>query len=95
MKTKSIRQTVSFNASPQELYNLIMDSKKHSGFTQSKSSMSKKVNGKFEAFDGFCHGHNIELKEGKKIIQAWHFAEDGWPDDHFSICTFEFKKTPT
>ena len=30
--------------------------------------------------------------EGEKIVQAWHFAEDGWPDEHYSICTFKFKK---
>jgi activator of HSP90 ATPase len=32
------------------------------------------------------------LIEGKKIVQAWHFSEDGWPDDHFSICNFELEK---
>ena len=31
----------------------------------------------------------------KKIVQAWHFAEEGWPDDHFSICTFLFTETAT
>jgi activator of HSP90 ATPase len=55
--------------------------------------MSTKVNGKFNVFDGYCHGYNIELIKGEKIVQAWHFAEDGWPDDHFSICTFELEKT--
>jgi activator of HSP90 ATPase len=56
--------------------------------------MSAKVNGKFEVFDGYCHGYNIELVEGKKIVQAWHFAEKGWPDDHFSTCTFSFVRVP-
>jgi len=53
--------------------------------------MSTKVNGKFNIFEGYCHGYNIELIEGKKIVQAWHFAEDGWPDNHYSICTFKFE----
>jgi activator of HSP90 ATPase len=30
----------------------------------------------------------MELVEGKRIVQAWHFNESGWPDDHFSVCTF-------
>lgn len=90
MKTKSIKQSVTFDASTLEVYNLIMDAKKHSAFTGSKVIMSNKPNGKFSVFDGYCHGYNIELIEGKKIVQAWHFAEDGWPDDHFSICTFRF-----
>lgn len=92
MKTKSIKQTVTFAAAPVEVYQLLMDPKKHAAFTGSKVSMSSKINGKFKVFDGYCHGYNIELIEGKKIVQAWHFAEDGWPDDHYSICTFKFEK---
>lgn len=90
MKTKSIRQTVTFNAGAIEVYNLLMDSKKHSAFSGSKVIMSKKPNGKFSVFDGYCHGYNMELIEGEKIVQAWHFEEDGWPEDHFSVCTFRF-----
>ncbi len=97
MKTKIIRQTVTFpKAKPTEVYNLIMDERKHSSFTGSKVSMSDdEVDGKFEVYDGYCTGFNIELKVGKKIVQGWHFKEDGWPDDHFSICTFIFSKVPT
>jgi activator of HSP90 ATPase len=92
MKTKSIKQTVTFDASPDQIYNLIMDEKQHAAFTGSKATMSTKPNGKFSVFDGYCQGYNIELVEGKKIVQAWHFAEDGWPDDHYSICNFELEK---
>lgn len=92
MKTKSLKQTVTFNASPLTVYQLIMDEKKHSIFSNSDVKMSDAINGKFEVFDGYCHGYNIELVKGKKIVQAWHFAEDGWPEDHFSTCTFLFEK---
>jgi activator of HSP90 ATPase len=88
MKTITIKQTSTFPATPEQIYHLIMDSKKHAAFTGSKVIMSAKINGKFSVFDGYCHGYNIELIEGKKIVQAWHFAEEGWPNDHFSICTF-------
>ena len=92
MKTKSIKQSVTFDAAPEELYQLIMNPKKHSAFTGSEVIMSAKVNGKFRVFDGYCSGYNIELVEGKKIVQAWYFEEEGWPEDHFSICTFVFEK---
>lgn len=92
MKTKSIKQTATFNASPERIYELIMDEKTHAAFTGSKATMSKKPNGKFSVFDGYCRGYNIELVKGKKIVQAWHFEEDGWPDDHYSICNFELEK---
>jgi activator of HSP90 ATPase len=94
LKTKKIRQTVTFDTTPKKVYDLIMDEKKHSAFTRTTVTMNKDINGKFSAFEGYCTGFNIELKEGKKIIQGWHFKEDGWPDDHFSICTFEFSKVP-
>ena len=92
MKTKSIKQTVTFASTPEKVYHLIMDQKKHAAFTGSEVVMSKKVHGKFSVFDGYGHGYNIELTEGKKIVQAWHFAEDGWPDEHFSTCTFLFER---
>lgn len=93
MKTKTIKQSISFNAAPKVVYDLLMDAKKHGAISGSKVKMSNKINGKFEVFDGYCHGYNIELKEGKKIVQAWHFDEDGWDKNHFSICTFIFEKT--
>lgn len=92
MKTKSIKQTATFNASPEKIYDLILDEKKHAEFTGSKATISTKQNGRFSVFDGYIHGHNIELVKGKRIVQASHFAEDGWPDDHFSICTFELEQ---
>lgn len=92
MKTKTIKQSATFHAKPIEVYELIMDAKKHSAFTGTKVRMSNKIKGKFEVFDGYCHGYNIALVEGSKIVQAWHFKEEGWPDDYFSICTFTFEK---
>jgi activator of HSP90 ATPase len=94
VETKNIKQTVTFNAKPDEVYELLMDSKKHSAITGGAAKMSRKPKGKFTVFDGYCHGYNIELEEGERIIQAWHFAEDGWPDEHFSICSFLFEKSP-
>ena len=91
METKSIKQTITFDAHALKVYDLIMDQKKHAAFTGTNVVMNKKVNGKFDVFDGYARGYNIELIEGEKIVQAWHFQEDGWPDDHYSICTFVFK----
>ena len=88
MKTKTIKQTVAFPTSPEKLYSILLDSKLMSVMHWGKTTMTKRANGKFTVFDGYCHGYNIELIEGRKIVQAWHFAEDGWPEEHFSICTF-------
>ena len=70
MKTKSIKQTAIFNASPGEVYAMLMDAGKHSSLTGSTVKISKKANGKFEVFDGYCHGYNISWIRAKKIMGA-------------------------
>lgn len=95
MKTGSIHQSVDFNTTPKMVYDLIMNSELHSAFTGGPVVMSKTINGSFSVFDGYCTGHTIELKEGERIVQAWNFKEEGWPEDHYSVCTFVFSKTPT
>ena len=88
MKTKSIQQEIIFDCEPAVIYHLIMNDDQHSEITGSEVIMSNEINGKFNVFDGYCEGYNIELIENQKIVQAWHFDEDGWPEDHCSICTF-------
>ena len=90
MKTKTIRQSVTFKASPQEVYGMLMDSKKHSKFTSSKAKISREVGGKFTAYDGYIDGTNLELVENKRIVQKWRGSD--WPENHYSIATFELKK---
>ncbi len=93
METNSIQQSVLFKATPKKVYDLIMNAELHSAFTGGPVTMCNEVKGTFSVFDGYCTGYNIELKDGEKIVQGWHFKEDGWPADHFSICTFIFNKT--
>ncbi|MFM9944311.1 MAG: SRPBCC family protein [Bacteroidia bacterium] len=92
MTTGSINQTVQFSASPKQVYDLLMNKKLYSEFTGGKVIVSDKVEGAFSVFDGYCTGYNIELVSGKKIIQKWNFKEDGWPNNHYSVCTFIFSK---
>lgn len=90
MKSGEIKQSVTINVEPLKVYNIFMDAKKHSKLSNSDVVMSKRIGGKFQIFDGYCEGYNIELMPGNKIVQAWNFKEDGWPEDHYSICTFKF-----
>ena len=82
MKTKIIRQTVTFKATQRDVYGLIMDSRKHSKFTGAKASISLKVGGKFTAYDGYIDGINVELVKDKKIVQKWRGSD--WPENHYS-----------
>lgn len=87
---KSIKQVVKFKATPHEVYEALMDSKKHSEFTNGKAVISRKVGGKFTAFDGYSEGENLKLTEDKLIEQTWRASD--WPDGHFSTVKFELKK---
>lgn len=88
METRQIEQIIIFDALPDKVYDLLMNEEKHAAFTESEANISTEHAGKFSVFGGYCHGYNIELIKGEKIVQAWHFDEDGWPESHFSICTF-------
>lgn len=90
MKTKDIKQSVLFKASPKEIYNALMDSKKHSKFTGDTAKIGKKVGDTFTAYGGYIEGKNLELIPEKKIIQSWR-AED-WEAGYYSIATFKLTK---
>ncbi len=93
MKTRTIRQTVDFSAKCHDVYEALMDSKKHSEFTGSKCVISRKVGGKVSAFDGYIVGENIEVVPDKKIVQNWRAEEECWPPDYYSKVTFALKPT--
>lgn len=93
MKTKTIKQVFEFDAEPHEVYEALIDSKKHSEFTDAKAVISRKVGGKFSVWGGYAEGKNIELIPDKKVVQSWRAAEEDWPTDHYSTVTFSFSKT--
>lgn len=86
---KQIKQTVIFKSSPQEMYEWIMNPKKHAKFTGAKAMNTGKVGGKFTAWDGYIDGVNIKLVPGKEIIQTWHAAD--WDEGIYSKIIFKFK----
>ena len=74
-----LKMSVVLPATPKKIYELWLNSKGHTAITGSKATASAKVKGRFTAWDGYISGTNIDLKEGKKIVQAWRSSE--FPDD--------------
>ncbi|MDO8538194.1 MAG: SRPBCC family protein [archaeon] len=95
MKTKTIKQNVSFKASPHEVFEALMDEKKHAGFTGAKAKISRKINGKFSVYDNGIFGKTIELEKDKKIVQEWYCEDENWPEGHFSKLIITFAKSGT
>jgi activator of HSP90 ATPase len=73
--TPVIEQSVSFNATPAKLYELFMDSAKHSAATGMPAKVSRKVGGKWSAFGGMILGKNLLLIPNRRIVQAWRSSE--------------------
>ena len=92
VKTKTIRQSVTFKASPGEVYETLMDSKKHGEFTGAPAKISREVGGKFSIYEGDIEGVNLELIPAQKITQSWRYSD--WPAGHYSKCTFGLSPVP-
>jgi activator of HSP90 ATPase len=88
-----VRQRIVFGAPPHEVYEALMDSKKHSEFTGTKAVISRDIGGKISAYDGYIDGWNVELAPDKKIVQKWRGSD--WPENHYSTAVFELKRTKT
>jgi len=68
---KTIQQTVRFKASPEELFQTYLDSKKHAAVIGDKVSISRKVGAAFSAFDGMLRGKNLLIVPNRLIVQSW------------------------
>lgn len=87
----TIRQTVLLDAPPHAVFEAILESKKHSAFTGDKASLSRKVGGKFTAFDGYMRGENLKIEKDKVIVQSWR-STDFKETDPDSKVMFHFSK---
>jgi len=88
VSTKTVEQTVTFKASPHDVYEALMDSDKHTQFTGAKANISREIGGSFTAYDGALSGTILELVPDAKIVQSWRGSDEGWVAGHFSTATF-------
>jgi activator of HSP90 ATPase len=79
-KTTTITQKVIISALPEEVYDALLNPKKHSEFTGSKATGKAVVGAKFTAWDEYISGRNLKLENGKRIVQEWVTTD--WPDDY-------------
>ena len=91
--TKAIQQSVRFSAPPEELFEIYMDSKKHSEAAGGAAKLSRKVGGKFTAWDGQLKGQNLQIVPNQLIVQSWR-ASHWKPTDADSILILRFSAVP-
>jgi len=87
-KGKTIRQSVTFDASPKQVYALLMDSKLHAAVTGEAANISTKVDGKAVAYGGYSEAKNRVLVPGQRIVQDWRASD--WPEGHWSVAEWVF-----
>src|SRR5271167_3984065 len=92
--TKAIQQSVEFDASPETLYEMYIDSRKHSKATGQRAKVSQKAGAAFTAFDGTLQGRNLLIVRKKMIVQSWR-AKPWKKSDPDSILILTFSKTPS
>jgi len=77
--TTTIKQTEHIpGVKPHEVYDALVDPRKHTAFTGSKATGQARVGAKFTAWDGYISGKYLVLEPGRRLVQEW--MTTGWPD---------------
>jgi activator of HSP90 ATPase len=76
-------------ASPQRVYEILLDSKLFAAVTGLPAEIDPKAGGTFSLFSGQIEGRNIELVPNQRIVQAWRPTH--WDPGVYSIVRFELK----
>ncbi|MGB8543612.1 MAG: SRPBCC family protein [Candidatus Acidiferrales bacterium] len=85
----SLHQEIDLKASPQKIYEILLDSKQFAAFTGMPADISRDPGGAFTMFGGMIVGRNVELVPNQRIVQAWRPAS--WDAGVYSIVKFELK----
>lgn len=85
----SLHQEIEFKATPQRIYEVLVDSKQFAAFTGMPAEIDSKAGGAFSMFGGLIVGRNLELVSNQRIVQAWRPTH--WDPGIYSIVRFELK----
>lgn len=78
-----------FQASPQRIYDALLDFKQFAAFTGMPAEINREAGGAFSTFGGLIVGRNIELVSNQRIVQAWRPAH--WDAGVYSVVKFELE----
>ncbi len=72
---KEFTVSTEINAAPESVYEAWLDSEKHAAMTGAAAKVSHTIGAEFSAWDGYISGRNLELEDGKRILQTWRTVE--------------------
>jgi activator of HSP90 ATPase len=79
-------------ATAKDIYELLLDSKKHQELTGDAAEIDPKVGGNASTFGGYATGVISNLVQNREISQTWHASD--WPEGHYSNITFTLSDEP-
>ena len=91
MKPMSIKQTLTFNASPEKVYKALTSASEFAEVTGALAEISIEEGGAFSCFGGQITGRHIELKPNTRIVQAWRAGP--WEEGVYSIVKFDISSS--
>ena len=89
LKLITIHQEVDFTASPQRVYDALLDAKQFTALSGRPAEINREAGGAFSLFGGHIIGRNVELVPNQRIVQAWRVVT--WPEGVYSIARFDLK----
>lgn len=91
LNSAAIRQEITFQASPERIYEILTSSEQFSkAVGGAPTDITPEEGGMFSCFGGMILGRSIELVPNKRIVQAWRVAN--WEEGVYSIARFELKE---
>jgi uncharacterized protein YndB with AHSA1/START domain/ketosteroid isomerase-like protein len=86
VETRTVAHEVTLSASPEEVFEALMDSAIHSKFTGAPAQIERKACGVFTLYGGQITGKTLELEPNRLLVQGWR--AENWPKGHYSQVTF-------
>jgi activator of HSP90 ATPase len=83
----SIHQELDFKASPERIYDALLDEEQFSAFNGTPAQIQRQAGGAFKLIGGWVTGRNVELIPNQRIVQAWRL--ETWAPGVYSIVRLE------
>jgi activator of HSP90 ATPase len=82
-----VHQELDFRASPERVYEALLDEKQFAAFSGSPAQIQREAGGALSLVGGRVTGRNVELIPNQRIVQAWRVVP--WESGIYSIARFE------
>ena len=82
-----IRQEITLNAAPDEVFAALTQSARFSEVTGQPAEIDAADGGAFSRFGDQVTGRIIEMVPGRRLVEAWRVAP--WPEGKYSVVSFD------